>query len=76
MHIDWLALGKVALVTVIVAVIVVTIVSFAARFLDAAKVRTENGQSATALKIGSYALFAVVGLIILFGIWLMIPYFH
>jgi len=31
---------------------------------------------AGATLVGAYVLFGIVGLIVLFGLWLVIPYFH
>ena len=75
MHIEWGNLALVAVVTVVCAVLAVSIVSLAARLLNQAADQ-EVGGSAGAMRIGAYALFALVGLAILFGLWLMVPYFH
>ncbi|MCL2652766.1 MAG: hypothetical protein FWD63_03140 [Propionibacteriaceae bacterium] len=76
MTINWIALGQVAGVTLIATVIVVALVATAAKLMDAGHVRQQAGQAPGVTLIGAYALLAVVGLIVLFGLWLVIPYFH
>ena len=74
--IDWAALLLVSGVTLAVTVLVVTLAAFAARLLTAGHSRKSNGQIATHQLAGAYSLLGVVGLIILFGLYLIIPYFH
>jgi hypothetical protein len=76
MGIDWMALLTVTVVTLVVCVAVVTLVAAGALCLDTAHARARDGRSTWALRLGAGATFAVVGLAVLFGLWLMIPYFH
>ncbi len=76
MNIDWQALLNVTIVTLVVAVAAVAVVSAAAYCLDTAHDRQLEGRPAPALRAVGFTLFGVVGLGVLFGLWLMIPYFH
>jgi hypothetical protein len=78
MHINWMALLQVTMVTLIASVALVGLVSLGARCLDSAKVRRASGASASAsaLRVGAWGLFSLAGLAMVFGLYLMIPYFH
>ena len=76
MKVDWRALLNVTVVTLVVAVAAVAVVSAAAYCLDTAHERELQGRPVPALRIAGFALFVVVGMGVLFGLWLMIPYFH
>ena len=76
MHINWLALLVVASVTLVVAVAIVSLVAAGASWLDTAHIRAREGRSVVLLRIGAVAAFTIVGLAILFGLWLLIPYLH
>lgn len=72
MNIDFAALGLVGAVTFIAAVVLVTVVSVGARLL----VPGPSGAVSTSRRIGGWAMFALAGLAVLFGLYLVIPYFH
>jgi len=76
MTINWSALLQVVVVTVLATVVIVALGSFAARFLDAGHARRDSGQGGTALLVGAYGMLGAIGLIILFALYLMVPYFH
>ena len=76
MKIDWMALGLVAVVSIVVTIIVVAMVAFGAKLLDDGQQRQKINQKAGPQLVGAYCLFGAVGLIILFGLYLIIPYFH
>jgi len=76
MTIDWGALLLVAVVSLIATVVIVTLGAFAARFLDAGHTRRADGQGGMGLLVAAYGMLGVIGLIILFALYLMIPYFH
>lgn len=76
MSIDWGALGVVSIVTLIGTVFVVGVVSCAALLLDLSHARAQAGRPAPALRAGAIALVGCCVLILLFGLWLIIPYFH
>ncbi|GAB2548859.1 hypothetical protein [Brachybacterium huguangmaarense] len=75
MHIDFGALGLVAVVTLVACVAIVTVVSLGARFLQPA-----DGAAAATVPAGrraaGWAMFAIAGAAVLFGLYLVIPYFH
>lgn len=76
MSIDWRALLLVAAVALVTTVVVVTLAALAARWLNAGHTKRDAGQNGTALLISGYASLGMVALIVLFGLWLLIPYFH
>ncbi|MDF1490130.1 hypothetical protein [Tessaracoccus caeni] len=69
--IDWGALGQVALVTLFGALAIVGIVSLATRYLEYAA----EGKGRL-YSVAGYALLLVTAAIVLFGLYLLIPYFH
>ena len=76
MKINWTALLSVAVVTFVAALAVVGLMAFAAKLLDDCHVRQRDGQSCRLRFVCAYSLFGLVGLMILFGLWLIIPYLH
>lgn len=77
MSIDWISLGRVAMVTVVAAVAIVSVVSGGALMLDKAKLRADAGGSGAAgIAALGWAMIGVAGLAVLFGLYLIIPYFH
>jgi hypothetical protein len=76
MKIDWAALGIVAIVAVVVSVVFTFLLANGVRLLSDAKVRTNQGGSGTAAQSAGYALLAVAGILVLFGLYLIIPQFR
>ncbi|MCL2464705.1 MAG: hypothetical protein FWF28_06525 [Micrococcales bacterium] len=77
MSINWGALLLVTIVALIATVVIVSLGAFAARLLDSGHARKAQGQqSGMAMVLGAYGLWGVIGLIILYALYLMIPYFH
>ncbi|MCZ0857638.1 hypothetical protein OHJ16_06230 [Actinomyces israelii] len=78
MSIDWASLGLVAAVTVLGTGLVLAITSSAARMLGEARLKRTAGQvrglRAAELAAGFFLALALG--IVLFGLWLMIPYYH
>lgn len=72
MHIDFSALGLVAVVTVLACVTLVTVVSLGARLLEVGS----SGTVAMPRRIAGWSMFALAGALVLFGLYLVIPYFH
>ena len=74
MTIDWMSLIVVAGVTVAVAAAVVGIFSLGLAALSAGALpgHRPNGWQ----RVGAYACFAAVALIVLYGLYLIIPQFH
>lgn len=76
MHIDWAALGLVAAVSIGASVFFVVLLAAGIRLISAARVRTNQGASGTATLSAGYAMIGLAGLLVLFGIYLIVPQFH
>lgn len=78
MSIDWASLALVTVVTVLVTSFILAITSSAARMLGEARLKRTAGQvrglRAAELAAGFFLALALG--IVLFGLWLMIPYYH
>ena len=78
MSIDWASLALVTVVTVLVTSFILAITSSAARMLGEARLKRTAGQvrglRAAELAAGFFLALALG--IIVFGLWLMIPYYH
>ena len=72
MKIDWASLGTVAVVPLAVTLVVVGIVSIGISSLVTAENRTAAGSSAISAKIAGYLCIGVAGLILLYGLYLII----
>jgi hypothetical protein len=75
-NIDWSALLLVSVVTVGVATVVVTIFAYGAAKLAAAHQAQTEGRPAGWNAVLAKIMFGTVGAIGLFGLYLVIPYFH
>lgn len=76
MRIDWGALLLVAVTTLAAATAMILIVAGAARLTVVAQARSESGRPAWVPRGASWLLFALAGLVVLFGIYLIVPYFR
>ena len=77
MQIDWFSLLIVTATTLVAAVFIMVIVALAARMLDLIHRRRREGREDGWLhQIGAAFFLMLAGAIFLFGLWLMIPYFH
>lgn len=74
--IDWAALMQVAITTLVVAVIVVTVVASAALALDTGHAKQVRGESAGVLPGVGYVLVGLVACVVVYALYLIIPYFH
>ncbi|MDR1078001.1 MAG: hypothetical protein LBL55_04990 [Propionibacteriaceae bacterium] len=73
MSIDWWALVQVSVVTIVGAMLIVSLMSLANWLL------APQGDAVPAVgwrRVGGYALIGLMGLIVAFGIYLLVPYFH
>jgi hypothetical protein len=76
MRVDWAALGIVAVVSIATSVIFTILLATGIRLVSAAKIKTNQGGSGTwALSMG-YAVLGLAGLLVLYGIYLIVPQFH
>lgn len=73
MNIDWWALVLVGVVSIGMSVLFVILLSAGIRLVVAAHGRSRG--AAVALSSG-YALLGLAGLLVLFGIYLIVPQFH
>jgi hypothetical protein len=76
MHIDWAALGIVAVVSIGTSVIFTILLAAGVRLVSAAKIKSNEGGSGTMILSLAYVLLGLAGLLVLFGIYLIIPRFH
>ena len=76
MHIDWAALGVVAVVSIATSVIFTILLASGIRLVSAAKIKTNEGGSGTMILSLAYVLLGLAALLVLFGIYLIIPRFH
>jgi hypothetical protein len=72
-NIDWWALVQVSIVTIVGAMAIVSLMSLANWFLAP---QDEAGSTVSWRRVGGYALIGLMGLIVAFGIYLLVPYFH
>jgi hypothetical protein len=76
MHIDWAALGVVAVVSIVTSVIFTILLASGIRLVSAAKIKSNEGGSGTAIFSLGYLLLGIAALLVLFGIYLIVPQFH
>jgi hypothetical protein len=76
MHIDWAALGLVAAVSIGASVFFVVLLATGIRLISAARVRVNQGTSGAAPLSVGYAMIGLAGLLVLFGIYLIVPALH
>ena len=78
MVIDWGSLWLVASVTVLGTAFILTICSLAARMLATVHAKHEAGEAEGVLlaQVLAGVFIAIAAMIALFGLWLIVPYFH
>jgi len=78
MTIDWDSLGLVTAVTVLGTAFILTICSLAARMLAIVHNKHEIGQveGVRLAQVLAGVFIAIAVMIALFGLWLIVPYFH
>ncbi|MFZ1118282.1 MAG: hypothetical protein WAN44_20905 [Propionibacteriaceae bacterium] len=76
MYIDWAALGVVIVVSITSSVIFTILLAAGIRLVSAAKIKSNQGGSGAMTVSLGYALLGVAGLLVLFGIYLIVPQFH
>ena len=76
MRVDWAALGTVAVVSIATSVIFTILLATGIRLVSAAKIKSNEGGSGTATVSLGYVLLGIAGLLVLFGIYLIVPQFH
>jgi uncharacterized BrkB/YihY/UPF0761 family membrane protein len=76
MKIDWAALGIVSVVSITASVLFMILLASSIRLVSAAKIRTNQGGSGTAILSVGYALLVLAAILVLFCIYLIVPQFH
>jgi len=76
MYIDWAALGVVIVVSITSSVIFTILLAAGIRLVSAAKIKSNQGGSGAMTVSLGYALLGVAGLLVLFGIYLIVPQLH
>ena len=76
MHIDWASLGQVAVVSIGVAVGVVTIFTLGVVALSRRDTDIQRGDNGTLALTGALLCFAACAAVVLYGIYLIIPQLH
>ena len=76
MKIDWAALGIVAVVSIVISVVFTVLLASGIRAVSSARLRQHRGSSATAVLAGGYSLLGLAAVLVLVGIWLIVPQFH
>ena len=76
MHVDWAALGVVAVVSIAASVIFTILLASGIRLVSAAKIKSNEGGSGIATVSLGYLSLSIAALIVLFGIYLIVPQFH
>jgi hypothetical protein len=76
MRIDWAALGIVAVVSIATSVIFTILLAAGIRLVSVAKIKSNEGGSGIATVSMGYVLLGIAGLLVLFGIYLIVPQFH
>jgi hypothetical protein len=76
MHIDWAALGVVTVVSITASVIFTILLATGIRLVSAAKIKSNQGGSGTVTVSLGYVLLGVAGLLVLFGLYLIVPQFN
>ena len=78
MTIDWASLGLVTAVTVLGTAFILAICSLAARMMATVHAKHEAGEveGVRLAQILAVVFISIAAMIALFGLWLIIPYFH
>jgi hypothetical protein len=74
--IEWAALGVVAAVSIAMSVLFTVLLAGGIRSVSAARARRHQGASATAVLAGGYTLLGLATVLVLFGLWLIVPQLH
>ncbi len=75
--IEWESFLLVAIVSLVAATVVVTVASFGMRLYDSAiRSRATHVSSGRLALATARALFGLCGLVVLFGVYLIVPAFH
>jgi hypothetical protein len=76
MKIDWAALIMVSGISITASVIFIVLLAFGIRLVSAARLTTNQGGSGARTLTAGYGLLGVAGLLVLIGLYLIVPQFH
>jgi hypothetical protein len=76
MTIDWVSLIIVAVVSIGSTALFAGLLSVSIRLLSAARVAAQEGRTSVAARAGGWILLALIGVMIIFSLYLIIPQFH
>ena len=76
MKIDWTALVLVAGVSIAMTVAFVVLLAFGIRMVSAANVEVPHRTSRTANQAAGYVLLGLAAVLVLLGLYLIVPQFH
>ena len=76
MKVNFGALGLVAAVSLVATIVVVTIAAIGVRALANAQENARNEESDTGQRVLGFTCLGLAGLAVLFGLYLIVPFFH
>ena len=76
MKIEWDALVTVGVVAMIATVVFTVLLSAGIRFVSQATVEANQAHRSVGIRTTGYGLLALAGLVVLFGLYLIVPAFH
>ena len=76
MKIDWNALLLVAGVSIVATIVFVALLAVGIRMVMVSRVQVKQGGTGSTALGGGYLAIALAALLVLFGIYLIVPQFH
>jgi hypothetical protein len=76
MKIDWTALVLVAGVSITMTVAFVVLLAFGIRLVSAGNVRVDRSTAGTVNQAAGYLLIGLAAVLVLIGLYLIVPQFH
>lgn len=74
--VDWQSLLTVAVVSIVGTLIFMALLSAGIRYVSLAGVRANQRQSSVVARVAGFSFLGLAGLFVLFGIYLIVPFFH
>ena len=76
MTIDWAALGVVAVASIAATVVFTALLSGGVRLVSQATIAANQAHRSFGIRTAGYALLGLAGLVVLFGLYLIMPALH
>ena len=76
MKIDWAALGIEAVVAIVATLVFTVLLSTGIRLVSQVTVQANQAHRSVGIRTTGYGLLALAGLVVLFGLYLIVPAFH